>query len=179
MRACRDQARDMRHVDHQICAHFMRDSSHAFEVDDARIRRCAANDQLRFAFLGQTFHLVVIDTLGLRMNAIGDELIILAREVHRRAMGQMSAMIERKTKNGVAQFDGCLISCQIRIRATMGLNICKPTLEKLFGAIASKVFYDIDLFTTAIITFARIAFCIFIGKHAAHCFHDSRRCEVL
>ena len=88
-------------------------------------------------------------------------------------------MVERKAKDGIAQLDRCRIRSQIRIRATVGLNVGESALEQLFRTITRQILNDIDLLAATVIALAWIAFGILVGEHAAHRFHDRWRSEVL
>ena len=48
-------------------------------------------------------------------------------------------MVERKAKDGIAQLDRCRIRSQIRIRATVGLNVGESALEQLFRTITRQI----------------------------------------
>ena len=73
----------------------------------------------------------------------------------------------------------CRIRSQIRIRATVGLNVGESALEQLFRTITRQILNDIDLLAATVIALAWIAFGILVGEHAAHRFHDRWRSEVL
>ena len=55
----------------------------------------------------------------------------------------------------------------------MRLYIHMFRTEKLLRTIDRQLFDDIDIFTAAVISLARVAFCIFVCEDAALCFHDS------
>ena len=55
----------------------------------------------------------------------------------------------------------------------MGLHIDIVTAKKLLCSFNGKIFYHIHTLTAAVITLARIAFCILVRKGAAHCRHNS------
>ena len=174
MQARCDQARDMGHVDHQVCAHLVGDLAHALEIDDAGIGGSAAHDELRLHLEGNTLHLVVVDELGFGVNAIGHDVVVLAREVHRGAMGKMAAVVERKAKDGIAQVDERLIGRQVCIGTGMGLDVGVLAAEQLAGALDGQVFDDIDLLAAAVVALAGVAFGVLVGKHRAHCLHNRR-----
>ena len=64
MRAARDQSGKVRHVHEVKRADLVGNLAHAREVNDARIRAAAADDQFGALFLGQLFQLVVVDGFG-------------------------------------------------------------------------------------------------------------------
>ena len=63
MHAARDEAGEMRHVDHEIGADLVGDLAEAREIDDARIGRAAGDDQLRPMLFGELRHLVHVDAV--------------------------------------------------------------------------------------------------------------------
>ena len=75
MQAGNDGAGDMRDVCKHPRADALRNFTDTFEVNDARIRRRATHQQLRFVLLSEPLQLVVIDRLGLARYAIVSNLV--------------------------------------------------------------------------------------------------------
>ena len=178
MRARSDEAGDVGHVDHQKRAVVVRDARHALKIDHARIGARAAHDKLGMELLRHALDGVVVDTLILAQ-AIRMEVVQLAREVRRRTMRKVAAIVEAHAKHDIARLDSCEICRQIGISARVGLHIGELGTEQFLRSIACEVFDDIDLLAAAVIALARIAFRIFIGEHAAHSLHDGRTGEIL
>ena len=94
--AHRDHARDVRDVaDHQR-AHLLGDLAQPDEVQRARVRRSAAEDGARPDFPRQLARGGEIDGLRLRVEPVVVDLEELAREVHRRPVGEMAALRQGK-----------------------------------------------------------------------------------
>ena len=157
----------------------MRDLRHAREVDRARIGGSAADDDLRANLLRLFEKRVVVDDLGLRIDAVGFRMVKLARKVRRAAVGKMAAVVEAHTQNGVTGLDQREVRRQVRVRAGMGLNVRELRAVELAGAIAREILHDVDLLTAAVVALAGITFRVLVGEHAAHGLHDSRASEVL
>ena len=121
--------------------------------------------------LGKTLDLVVIDKFGFGINTVGDDVVILAREINGRTMGKVTTMVEGKAQHGIAQVDQRLIGGKVGVSARMRLHVGKLAVEQLASALDCQIFNDVDLFAAAIIALARIAFSILVGKHSAHCLH--------
>src|SRR6202035_1674486 len=102
MHAARHQASKMRHVDEKKCADFVRDLTHAREVDDAGVSTAAANDQLGEFLLRQLFQRVVDDRLGLLGHAVRDNLVRLAGEIQMMSVSEVATMGQIQTENRVA-----------------------------------------------------------------------------
>ena len=75
------QTRDMRHIDHQVRADLIGNLAEALEVDCAGICGRAADDHLGLAFLRDLKHLIIIDTMGFGIDAVADDVEILAADV--------------------------------------------------------------------------------------------------
>ena len=168
MNARGDQARDVRHVDHQIRADLVRDRSEAREVDDAGIGGRARDDQLGLAFLGDLEHLVVIDAVGDAVHAVGYEVEVFAGHVDGRAVGQVSALVEVHAHDGVAGVEHGKIDRHVRLSARMGLHIGMLCAEQLAGALTGDLLDDVDAFAAAVVALAGIALGVFVGEVAAH-----------
>ena len=76
-----DQSGDVRDVGHQQRADAIGDLAEAREVERARVGGEAGDDQLGLVLLRQPLQRVVVDRLGLRADAVGDEVVELAGEV--------------------------------------------------------------------------------------------------
>ena len=87
VRAGGDEAGDVGHVDHEHAPTSLAISREALEVDDARVGAGAGDDHLGPVLLGEALDLVVVDRLGLGVQAVGHDLEQLAREVDRRCRG--------------------------------------------------------------------------------------------
>ena len=178
MRARSNQAGDVGHIDHEKRTVVVRDARHALKVDHARIGARAAHDELWVQLLRHALDGVVVDALILAQS-IGMEVVQLAREVRRRTVRKMAAVVEAHAKHDIARLDGCEIRRQVGIGARMGLHIGELCAEQFLRAIACEILDDVDFLAAAVITLARIAFRVFIGKHAAHSLHDGRAGEIL
>src|SRR2546425_8961601 len=66
-----DESREMRHVDNEYCADFIRDRPERREIDDPRIRAATADDDPRLSLLRNVPYLVVINPSGLFTDVIG------------------------------------------------------------------------------------------------------------
>src|SRR5687767_235887 len=83
------------------------------------------------------------------------------------AMREMSAMGKVHAEDCVAGLEEGEVDCHVRLRAAMWLHIGILGAIKLLYAIARKIFDDIDELASAVVTLARIAFGVLIGKYAA------------
>ena len=84
------QARDVRDIGHEVRPHRVGNCAEAREVDRARVRRVAADDDLGLVFLGQALDLVVIEQLGPLVEVVFDDRIERAAEVGLQAVRQVA-----------------------------------------------------------------------------------------
>ena len=173
------EARDVGHVHHEIGAHLMGDFRHALEVDEARVGRGAADDDLRAALLRDALELVVVDGLGLGIHAVGDDVVQKTGEVHGAAVGEMAAVVEAHAEHRVAGLDDGKIRAEVRAGTGMGLHVGVLRAVQLAGAVAGKVLHHVDLLAAAVVALAGVPFGVLVGEHAAHGLHDGAGGEVL
>ena len=127
----------------------------------------------------QLLHLVVIDGLGFRINAIRNDVVQLAGEVRRAAMSQVTAAVKAHAHNRIARLHRSEICSKVGICAGMRLNVRVLCTVQLASAITCKVLDDIDLLATAVIPLVRQTFGVLVRENAAHSFHHGLRREVL
>ena len=164
MLARRHKPRDMGHVDHQIGADFVSDGAQPREVDDARIRAGARQNQFRLVVDGQLFNRVVVQRFRFGIDAVADEIIRRAGEIHLEAMGQMAAVGEAHRQNRVARLQQRHVGRHVRLAAGMRLHVRGLRPEQLAGAVDGRLLDFIHMDAAAVVALARIAFRIFIGK---------------
>ncbi len=111
VRAAGDQAGDVRDVRHQHRVHLAGDLREGREVDRARDRGAAAEDQLRPLRAGQIPHLVHVDAAGVGADAVlhGAEPLAGHRQRHAH---------DRVARRGQRQVDG-----EVRRGAGVGLHV--------------------------------------------------------
>ena len=94
----------MRDVCHETRADTGGDLGNALPIDDARVGRSAGNDQPGSVLVCERRHAVVVDDLGFGIHAVVDELVELAREADRAAVGQVAALAQLHAHDRVAGF---------------------------------------------------------------------------
>src|SRR5437763_11239632 len=103
MNASGDESGEVRHVYQVERANFVCDLPHTRKINDAGIGTAATDDQFRVFFLRKLFQIVVVDGLGLFRDAIGNDLVSLAGKIQMMTVGEMSAMGEVQSENGIAR----------------------------------------------------------------------------
>ena len=116
--------------------------------------------------------MIEVDAVRVFGNAIVDEVVQLAREVQPHAVGQVTAVGQIESQNGVANIQRSQVNGLVSLGTRVGLHVGVFGTEEFFGAVARDVFDHVDVLTTTVIATAGIAFCVFVGQHATGSFHD-------
>ena len=139
MNATRHQSSEMGHVDHEDRAHLVSNRAEPCEVDFARISRSARNDECRLILDGQCFDGIVIDQVCRLIDAILHSVIPFAGKRWLRAMGQVTAGIERETHDRVTRLGQCQHYRAVRLRARMRLHVDETATEQLLGPVDGEL----------------------------------------
>ena len=177
--AAGDQPREMGHVDEQPRANLVGDPAERGEIDDARIGRAAGDDDAGPALGRQPGHLVHVDPGVLGADAVLHRIEPLARQVGRRAVGQMPAGGERQAEDGVAGLAEREIDRRVGLGAGMRLHVREAAIEQRPGPLDGQRLGDVDELAPAVVAAARIAFRVFVGQHRAGGFQYRARDDVL
>ena len=109
---CSSDLRDVGHIHHQEGPVAVGDLSQLFEVDGTGVGRSACHDHLRTDLPDLLFQLSIVDA-AIFADAVGYEVIVLAGHIHRRAVGQMTALRQVHAHNGIAQIEQGEVDGQI------------------------------------------------------------------
>ena len=178
--AAGDQARDVRHVDEERRADRVRDLAHPRPVDDARVGREAADDHLRPHLLGQLLHGVVVDQLGLAIDAVRVDLVELAAEVRGAAVREVAAGRQVHAHHPVAGLAHRHVDGRVGLRAGVRLHVHVLGAEQLLGALDGERLDLVDhLAGAAVVAPAGIALGVLVGEQRAERLEDRRAGQVL
>jgi len=175
----RDQSGVMGHIHHQHGTDLVGDGTHAREIDLPLVGRGATDDHLRLMFPGQAFHGVVIEAIIGLAYAVGHDLVQPAGEVHRTAMGQMSAVRQIHAHDYIARLQQRHVHRHVRLRARVRLYIGVLNPEQLTRTLLRQAFDLIDMFAAAVVAAARITLGILVGQHRALGLEHRFRYDVL
>jgi len=164
VRAAGDQARDVRHVDHQVRADFVGNRAERGPIPRTRISGAAGDDQLRLVLTRERSDVVHVDQVIVGAHAVRDRLEPLAAHVDRRTVRQVTARIEIEPHETVARRQQRQEHGLVHLAARIGLHVGEIAAEQFLGALDRQVFDDVGIFAAAVITLARIAFGIFVGE---------------
>ena len=110
--------------------------------------------------------------MGIVVNAVGDEVVVQTRDVDGAAVGEVTAVSEVHTENGIAGLEQCEVNGGVSLCAGVRLNVYEFGTEQLLCAFDCDIFGDVYLFTAAVVTLARITFGVLIGENGAHSRHN-------
>ena len=119
---CRHKPRNVGHVHHKAGAHLLRRSGETGKVDGTAVRRRAGDDELGPQRKRHALHTVVVDEAVI-VHIVEVQVVEFAGEVHRRAVGQMTAVGEAHGQHGVAGLQQSHVGRQIGRRAAVGLDV--------------------------------------------------------
>ena len=87
------QAGNVSHIYHEVSATGVGNLTETLEINDSRISAGAADNHFWFHFHGLFHYLVIINTMGNRIHAVGNKMIIFAGKVNRGTVGQMARCV--------------------------------------------------------------------------------------
>ena len=123
--------------------------------------------------------LIVVDAPGLRVDAVGNDVVGLAGVVDRRAVAQMAAVFEAHADERVARLQKRGVDGQIRLRAAVRLDVDGLAAEERLGALDRDALDLVDDLAAAVITLAGQTLGVFVGQNAPHAGDDGRGGDVL
>lgn len=130
--AC-DKTRDMRHVDHEQRAVFVRDLGKCLKINGSGIGGRTGHKQLRAVPADHVLDLIIVDAARLRVHAVADAVIVFAGEIDAGAVRQMAAAGKIHAHERIARLQERGIDLQIGLRAGVRLYIGIGRAEQLFA----------------------------------------------
>ena len=106
---------------------------------------------------GLSFDLVIVEQLGLGIEAIGDDIEHFAADIDRRPVGQVAAVRQAHPQNRVTGLEHRKIDPLVGLTARMGLDIGIVGAEQFLDAGDRQFLGNIDKFAAAVISLAWIA----------------------
>ena len=174
-----DETREVRCVVEEIRAHFVGDDLERLRIDTTRIARGAGDDEARTMFVREVAHLLHVDALVTRLHLVRNEVVEHAARVDRRAVREVSAVIEAEAEHRVALLDERLVRAHVGVGARVRLHVRVLGTEELLHAFDRDGLDGVDDLVAAVIALARVSLGVLVGEHAAGGAHDRRRGEVL
>ena len=123
--------------------------------------------------MGHFFHGVVINFFG-RIQTVTHHIEPFAAHVQVHAMGQVTAFCQAHAHDGVAGLQQSQEHRLVGLRAGVGLNVGEIGAIQFFEPVNTQLLNNVDKFTTAVITLARVTLGVFVGQDRALESHDRR-----
>ena len=165
MQSRRDEAGDVRHVDHEERADLLGDLGERRVIHRARIGARTGDQEFRLVLAREREDFVVIDQLGVFAHAVGDRIVELAAETDLRAVRQVAAVSEGHAQHRVAGLERRHEDGHVGLGARVRLNVGMIGAENLLGAIDRQALGEVDVLAAAVVAASRIAFGVLIGHH--------------
>ena len=165
-----NQSCDMSHIYHQISTNFICNFTKSFEINLTAVSTCTGNNHFRFALFGNALYFVIINKSCV-IHTVRYDVIIGSGNICRASMRKMSAVVKVHSHNCLTRFNQSKEYSHVCLGTGMWLNICISTAKQFLCAVSCQIFHDVHILASAIITFARITFCIFVCQCASHSSH--------
>ena len=153
------------HVHHEESANLVGYLPKPGKIDGPGIRRVAGHNYLGLVLQSQTLHLVVVDVLRLPVHPVGREVVELAGEVYRTAVGEMSSLVQSHTQNRVSRLQDGEVGCHVRLRPAVWLHVDILRSEDGLGPVDGQLLGDVHELTAAVVAATWVAFGVFVGQY--------------
>ena len=161
------EAGDVRDVAHEHRADLVGHGSESREVDLARVRRRARDDELRTVLARQRGQRLVVDAFVLAPHAVGDDLVLAAREGERMAVGEMASVREVHAEDLVALLEGRHVDGHVGLRARVRLDVGVLGREEGLRAVDREPLDLVDELASSVVALARVALGVLVGQDRA------------
>jgi len=127
----------------------------------------------------KSLNLVVVDRLGLHVEAVWHDVEPLAREVDRRSVREVPAHGEVHAEDRVAGVADRVVDREVRGCAGVRLHVRVIGTEQLLGALARQILNEVDLLAPTVVALARKALGVLVGEDGTGRFEYGHGDEVL
>ena len=179
MRAGDDQAGDVRDVGEEVGADLLRDLAERLEVEQPRVGRRAADDDLRARLLRQRAHGVVVDELRLPVDRVLHGVIEPRGEVDVPAVRQVAAVGQAEPHDRVAGLEQRVVDGHVRGRARVRLDVGVVDLEQALRARDRQLLERVDVALALVVALAGVALGVLVGQDRSQRLEHRRRGVVL
>ena len=179
VQASGDEPGEVRHVHHQQRADLVCDLAKALEVELARVRRPARQQQLRATLAGDARDLVHVDHAALAVDLVCGDVVEAPGHVGLHAVAQVPAVRERQAHDRVAGLQQRVVDGRVGLRAGVRLDVGVLGAEQRLGAVDRQLLADVDPLAAAVVAPAWIPLGVLVGEDRALALEHRARHEVL
>ena len=175
----RDQPGEVRHVHHQVRPDLVGDPPERGEVEMTGVGRPARDDQLGPVLAGEPLDLVHVHEAVALAHVVGHDVVEPAGEVDPHAVGEVAAVREVETEDGVTRFEQRGHGRRVGLRPRVGLHVGGLGAEQRLHPVDRQPLDHVDVLAAAVVAPARVALRVLVGEHRALRLHDRDGREVL
>ncbi len=169
MRTPGDEPGDVRDVGDEHGADLPRDLGETREVDRARDRRAAAEDDLRTLGQREVTHLVQVDPAGVGPQPVTNAAEPLAGRRHAPPVGEVPAHRQRQTHDRVAGLGEGQVDGQVRRRPGVRLDIGVLDPEQRLRPVDGEGLDRVDDLLALVVALPDVPLGVLVGQHRTGC----------
>ena len=174
-----DQAGDVGDVGEEVGVYFAGDLAEGGEVELARVRRCARDDNPRALFLRQLAHLVVVDQVRRLVDDVLNGGVKARREVDAPAVSEVAAVRQAHPHDLIARLQQRIVGGEVGRRAGIRLYVGVLYAEEGLRPVLHQRLELVDVELAFVVALAGIALRVFVREDRAAGFQDGLRHVVL
>ena len=167
MEASGHEAREVGHVDPERSPDLVGDLAERGEVEVARVRGPPRDDDPRIVLERPVAHQVHVDDERLGIDAVGDGVVELAREVQLHAVGEVATVRELEAENGVARSGDRREHRRVRGGSGVRLHVRVRGAEERLRPLDRERLGDVDELAAAVVAAAGVALGVLVREHRA------------
>ena len=156
VQACRHQARDVGDVGHQKRPHLVGDGAEVLKIEEAAVGGSSGDDQLGSVLVGEVVQGLVVQAFAVAVDRVADHPVVHAREVHRRAVGEVPTVRQIHPQHGVAGLEQGVIDGQVGRRAGVRLYVGPTGAEQRLEPLDGQPLDRVDDLAAAVVALARV-----------------------
>ena len=114
---------------------------------------------------GQALHFIVVDCLRVPVHAVRDELVQVAGEVDRSAVGQVAPLVQLHPHYRIPGFQQSEVHRHVGLGSAVGLDVGVLRAEEFLGPLDCQGFHNVHVFAATVVAAARVAFGVLVVHH--------------
>jgi hypothetical protein len=173
-----DEAGEVRHVGPEQGADLIGDRTERGEVEVARVRGPAGDDDLGLFGDGLLAQLVHVDPEVVCLDLVGGDFVELAGEVQLHAVREVTAVSQGEAQDLVPRGDHGVERRGVGLRAGVRLDVGVFGAEQVLDPVDGQLLGNVHVLAAAVVAAARVALGVLVGQNGALGFHDRAGREV-